>query len=190
MRETDLLPVLCERLRAGDEVAARAAYERWSSRLVGLARARLGNIVSAKEDPEDVVQSVYRSFFRRFAAGGYSVASWEDVWAMLAAIAVRKCANRRKRYAAGRRDARREVALFDQALPSALEPTPAEAAALSDTIEALLRGFDPPERAIVELSLQGYSTAEIRDRLGRAERSVQRVREQVRSLLCTWSAAR
>jgi RNA polymerase sigma-70 factor (ECF subfamily) len=50
-------------------------------------------------------------------------------------------------------------------------------------VEALLRDLDQDERPIVELSLQGYSTQEISTQLGRAERSVRRLRERVRQRL-------
>jgi RNA polymerase sigma-70 factor (ECF subfamily) len=60
------------------------------------------------------------------------------------------------------------------------EPSPEEAALLAETVEALLRGLDEHERQIIEMSLQGYSTQEISASLGRAERSVRRLRERVR----------
>jgi RNA polymerase sigma-70 factor (ECF subfamily) len=63
------------------------------------------------------------------------------------------------------------------------EPTPDEAVALAETVEELLRGLGGDERAIVELSLQGYTTQEISEQLGRAERSVRRLRERVRKQL-------
>ena len=63
------------------------------------------------------------------------------------------------------------------------EPTPDEAAMLNETVEHLLDGLSPPERAIVELSLQGYTTGEIADRLRRSQRTVRRVRERVKNRL-------
>ena len=63
------------------------------------------------------------------------------------------------------------------------EPTPEQAAVLAETVEQILAQLTPPERPIVELSLQGYSTREVSERLGRAERSVRRVRERVREQL-------
>ena len=64
-----------------------------------------------------------------------------------------------------------------------VEPTPLEAAILSETVEQLLAGLDEEERPILELSLQGYSTREISERLGRAERTVRLLREGVRHRL-------
>jgi RNA polymerase sigma-70 factor (ECF subfamily) len=50
-------------------------------------------------------------------------------------------------------------------------------------VDQLLAGLDADERPILELSLQGYTTVEISARLGRAERTVRRVRERVRDWL-------
>jgi len=63
------------------------------------------------------------------------------------------------------------------------EPTPDEAAVLAETVTGLLRQLNGDERTIVELSLQGYSTQEISEQTGRAERSVRRLRERVRKHL-------
>ena len=41
------------------------------------------------------------------------------------------------------------------------EPTPLEAAVLAETVEQMMRGLEPDDRTIIELSLQGYTAAEI-----------------------------
>ena len=56
------------RLRTGDETAAGEVFRRYARRLIGRARLRLEGL-SHKVDAEDVVQSVYKSFFHRFAEG-------------------------------------------------------------------------------------------------------------------------
>ena len=63
------------------------------------------------------------------------------------------------------------------------EPTPYEAALLTETVDRLLAGMDETERPVIELSLQGYSTQEISERLQRSERTVRRIRERVRRRL-------
>ena len=63
------------------------------------------------------------------------------------------------------------------------EPTPEQAAALAETVQQLLGRLGADERPIIELSLQGYSTEEISAELGRAARSVRRLRERVRKQL-------
>jgi RNA polymerase sigma-70 factor (ECF subfamily) len=170
------------RLRAGDEAAARDVYEWWAWRLIDLTRARLGRSIAAKEDPEDVVQSVYRSFFRRYGMGQFRVDDWHDVWALLVTIALRKCANRRQFYAAECRDPKREAAL-GPVEPNTTDPTPEDEAMLAETVERLLLRFPAEERAVVELSLQGHTVKEISATLDRPERSVYRIRDHVRAWL-------
>ena len=45
------------------------------------------------------------------------------------------------------------------------EPDPAEAAQLNDQVRHLLGGLDPEQRNLLELRLQGYSTAEAAHKL-------------------------
>lgn len=172
------------RLRTGDDAAATEVFRRYTDRLVALARSRLETSLRGKVDAEDVVQSAYRSFFTRARAGQYDLESWETLWSLLAVITLRKCVNRVEFFHAGRRDAALETPL-DVAWHTALdrEPSPTEAAVLAETVEQLLRGLDPPEREVVELSLQGCTAQEISEQLGRAERTVRRVRQFVRERL-------
>lgn len=181
---------LMDRLRAGEDAAARAVFEQYARRLVGLARKHLDTRLAAKVDPEDVVQSAYKSFFVRHREGLLEVGSWDGLWGILTLITLRKCADRAAYYRAEKRDYTREAAgaaeeeappLIDLALDR--EPSPQEAVVLAETVEALFRDLDDDERAILELSLQGLSTTEISDRLDRAERSVRRLRERLRKRL-------
>ncbi len=180
-------PELMALVRAGDEAASAEVHRRWNGRLIRLAKTRLGRTVAGKEDPEDVVQSVYKSFFRRFSGGGYQVEAWADVWALLATIASRKCSNRRELYQAGRRDARREAPLPAGGDVAAAGSSGEQAAMLSETVDRLLAGFDGDDRKIVELSLQGYSVVEIAPKVERSERTVFRVRECARTRLESWN---
>jgi RNA polymerase sigma-70 factor (ECF subfamily) len=67
--------------------------------------------------------------------------------------------------------------------PFGREPTPFEAAMLNETLEQLLAGLDADDRPILDLSLQGFSTREISEKLGRAERTVRLLRENIRHRL-------
>jgi RNA polymerase sigma-70 factor (ECF subfamily) len=178
------------RLRTGDGAAARAVFERFAHRLIGLARRQFHASLKYKVDPEDVVQSAYKSFFRGFDEGKLTVDSWDGLWGLLTLITLRKCADRVEYHRAERRDAIREVPATTDAEGTAWEtealsrePTPLQAAILSETVEQLLASLDEDERPIVELSLRGYTTQEISRQLGRPERSVRRLRERVRNRL-------
>jgi RNA polymerase sigma-70 factor (ECF subfamily) len=167
----------------------RLAFERFSRRLIGLARGHLDARLQHKVDPEDVVQSAYKSLLLRYGEGALAAEGWEGLWGLLTMITVRKCADRARFHQAERRDLRRETipASMDDA-PAwrdaiGREPTPDQAVALAETVEGLLSRLDLEERTMIEMSLQGFSTQEISEQTGRAERSVRRLRERVRKHL-------
>ena len=72
-----------EGLRRGEAHAAEQVFLRFAQRLIALARSRIDAAVRSKEDPEDVVQSVFRSFFTRQRGGQFLLADWESLWASL-----------------------------------------------------------------------------------------------------------
>ncbi len=64
------------------------------------------------------------------------------------------------------------------------EPTPAEAAALTDTLEHLMQTLPAGDRAILVLHLQGRDLPAISTQVARSERTVRRALELVRLQLC------
>jgi len=177
------------RLQSQDDGAAQELFERFAHQLICLAHRHISAGLRHKVDPEDVVQSAYKSFFLRYGAGKVDLVNWKSLWGLLTLITVRKCAERAAYHRAERRDTAREVSLQsgNDATPwldpLGREPTPLEAAVLSETVEQLLDSLDEEERPILEMSLQGYTTREISERLGRAERTVRLLREGVRHRL-------
>jgi len=170
------------RLRAGDDEAARQLFGRFAARLMALARSRLDARLRQKVDAEDVVQSVFKSFFRRDADEQFDFGSWDSRWSLLTVLTVRKCANQAQHYRRRGRDLGREAAAIDgEAL--ARDPTPEEAAVLAETLEEVMRGLTEREREMVVLSLQGKTMPEVSAAVGRAERTVRRVLDQVRHRL-------
>ncbi len=190
MAATDSFTELMARLRAGDQAAAREVFQRFVGKLIRLARGQFDSVLRRKVDPEDVVQSAYKSFFLRYDAGKLEVRDWGNLWGLLTMITLRKCLDRVEYHRAECRDVQREAAAQPGAAETApwweavaREPTPDEAAILVETVEQLLCDLDAEERPILEMSLQGYTTQEITEELGLAERSVRRLRERIRKRL-------
>ena len=186
---------LMSQLRKGDQDAATVVDRRFRDRLIALARSRLDARILRREDPEDVVQSVYRSFFRRHAAGGYDLTTWDELWSLLTVITVSKSINRAEHHLAQRRTVSGEVdGGAGDDVPDRLEqlvdrePTPLEAAILEETVEGLLRELKPQYRPIVELSLQGYTTEEIASRTDRGETTVRRQKRWIKARLLRMQA--
>lgn len=182
--------LLMDRLRSGEDSAAQVIFERFARQLIAMTRQQFDHRIAHKVDAEDVVQSAYKSFFVRHQAGKVTVENWNSLWKLLTLITMRKCADRVEYLKADRRDIGREAPQTrdaDQAGPWQLamdrEPLPEETAMLAETLEDLFRTVDEHERPILELSLQGFTVPEISQQLGRAERSVRRLRERIRKRL-------
>ena len=177
---------LAERLRTGDTATETLVVHRFAIQLVALARRHLAQRIQQKSSPEDVVQSTFRSFFKRLRRGQFDFESWDGLWSLLVLITVRKCAGRREHFLADRRDVRREVPLStafgDGDLQRVLSrgPRPDEAVVLTELVEQLLCDLSESEQQIVRLRLEGYSIAEITSVLDRADRTVRRVLARVR----------
>lgn len=181
---------LMQRLRAVDQAAATLIFQQFAQRLIGLARGHLAPQVRAKVDPEDVVQSVFRSFFVHQREGNYDFANWNDLWSLLALITLRKCGHRVEHYRAACRDVAREA--VPQASPQdsaaswefiAREPTPSEAVMLLEVMDGIMKELSARDRRIFELSLQGENSERISADVGCSERTVERVLERIRQQL-------
>jgi RNA polymerase sigma-70 factor, ECF subfamily len=177
------------RLQARDDDAARELFARFANQLIALARNHIADGLKHKVDPEDIVQSAYKSFFHRYGDGNLRAVNWNSLWGLLVLITVRKCAESAAYHHAARRDVAREVATIcgDESTssrePLGREPTPGEAIELTETMNRLFAALTDDERPVLELSLQGYTTREISQQLGRAERTVRLLREGVRHRL-------
>ena len=188
----DSFPGFLARLQARDGDAAREVFRRFARQLIALAHRQFGAGLRHKVDPEDVVQSAYKSFFHRCYEDGLEVGTWNGLWALLTLITLRKCADRVEYHRAQCRDGAREVEVAEPpdeeggapwTEAPGRDPTPLEAAVLNETVDELLASLDSDERPVLDLSLQGYTTQEISDRLGQPERTVRRLRERVRKRL-------
>lgn len=180
---------LVEELRKGDAAAAQAVFDQFARRLIGLAASRLPKSVRPKVDPEDVVQSVFRTFFQRIGKGQFHLEDWDALWTLLTVLTVRKCGHRLDQYLAARRDVRRERPVSagdkdakdsDVADPA---PTAYESMLLMETVGQVLQPLKEEDRAAVLLRLQGFSIKEISLQTGRSERTIHRALESVREHL-------
>jgi RNA polymerase sigma-70 factor (ECF subfamily) len=182
---------LMARLRTGDNDAATQVFNRFANRLIELARRRLNPQIRQKLDPEDVLQSVFRSFFVHQAAGQITgLESWDNLWALLVVITMRKCGRRIEYFRSASRDVQREIPpplssdeSSSDSGTSSDEPTPSEAAMLTETVEQLMNGLEGRHRDILSLSLQGYTVREISVQVSCTERTAYRVLKRVKEML-------
>ncbi len=197
MPDDSSFDVLLARLRNGDQSAAAAIYHRFGQRLIALARCRLDQRLQQKVGAEDVVQSAFKSFFPRHAAGqydGYDLHNWDDLWALLVVITLRKCSRKVDHFFGPKHDLRREVLPVASQDSSAAEwealaagPTPAEEVQLADLVQQIMSDLTEREREVLQLRLQGYTAAEIAEQIDRTGFTVhyilRRIRKQLEWLL-------
>src|SRR5262249_15364 len=99
---------LVARWRGGDQLAANELFRRYAEQLIALARSRLSAKFSQGVDPEDVVQSAYRSFFHGTRDGRYDILRGGDLWQLLVVITLHKVQHQVRRNLAGKRSITRE----------------------------------------------------------------------------------
>jgi len=180
---------LVERWRQGDEEAAAQLFRRFAHRLIGLAASRLSKPLGRRVDPEDVVQSAYRSFFSAARKGEFTLNRSGDLWKLLVSITLHKLQKQAERHAAGKRALAQERQLDGPSenafmeLVTSREPSPLEAATLVEDVQNLLRQLEPHQRPILELRLQGFDHGEISDKTELSERTVRRTLGHVKKLL-------
>jgi RNA polymerase sigma-70 factor (ECF subfamily) len=178
---------LMMRWQAGDQQAASELFARYADRLIALARGRLSAQLARRVDPEDVVQSAYRSFFAGAREGQYDLQRGGDMWRLLVAITLHKLQDQVKHHTAGKRSIRAEQnfgsedsLLGIQPHLLAQAPDPVAAVALVDEVEQLMRRLEPLQRRMLELRLQGHNLYEIAEQTQRSLSTVCRVLDRVK----------
>jgi RNA polymerase sigma factor (sigma-70 family) len=184
-------------LRAGKHAAAQQLWERYFSRLVGLARTKLRGVRRGAADEEDVALSAFDSFSRGLAQGRFPrLDDRQNLWDLLVVITVRKAIDLRQRETRQKRGGGKVAgeSVLDGLLGPeeggvgieqvvGAEPTPALAAQVAEQVERLLALLPKEEvRTVARMKLEGYTNAEIAERLGCADATVERRLALIRSL--------
>ncbi len=181
--ETDR--TLLRRLREGESDAATQLYFRYADKLQRLAQRNTNPRMQLRIDPDGIVQSVFRTFFRRVTSGQYDVGESSDLWNLLLVIALNKLRSGVAHHRAAKRDVDRTVAMPDQAVPAA-SGTAADETALSIlrmTIDEILEQWPANQREIIHLRIEGHSVDEISQKVGRAKRTVERILQRFKQEL-------
>jgi len=196
-------------LKEGDQTAAQPLWERYFSKLVVGARAKLSRLrrATADADEEDAALSAFNSFCAGAARGKFpQLADRDDLWRLLVVITARKAmaqANRQGRKKRGGGRVVEEAVLFGQNLDggdgslagleqiAARGPSPEFAAMMAEECRKLLDALDDDSLRQVAVSrMEGYNNDEIAAELGCARRTVARRLELIRKTwLATWEVA-
>jgi DNA-directed RNA polymerase specialized sigma24 family protein len=184
-------------LQAGNHLAAQRLWEGYFRRLVELARTRLRNRPRGAADEEDVALSALDSFFRGAEQGRFpQLVDRDDLWQLLVMITCRKAADlveRECRQKRGGGKVKEQWALtgppHSAGVPAGLEqvlgpePSPEFAAEIADQCRHLLGLLDCAElRTIALWKMEGYTNAEIAEKLGYVSVTIERRLRLIRSI--------
>jgi RNA polymerase sigma factor (sigma-70 family) len=178
MDEAVAMTELTRRLQGGEAQAAEELFRLYAARLTHVAEQYINSKVGRREDGADVVQSVFRTFFRRSAAGQFRIDSKAQLWRLLVKITVLKAQAKGRFHTAARRDVAAEVPDEEQAwlvVAAGREPGPEEAAAFEDLVDTLLRDLPPEYGQVLEMRLGGLGVSEIAPELGVSRQTVYRM---------------
>jgi RNA polymerase sigma-70 factor, ECF subfamily len=168
---------LLRHLRDGRADASTRLYLRYFRRLNALTARQISKDISRRIDSEDIVQSVFRTFFRRAARGDFDIPEGQEIWGLLLVIALNKARDTRDREHAGKRDARKTSAggAFDRAIESHPGRDDEALAQLRMVIDEVLLGLPDLNKRVVELRIEEYEVAEIAQQVQRSKRTVERI---------------
>jgi RNA polymerase sigma-70 factor (ECF subfamily) len=169
---------LANAVRAGDQDAAAAIFERYLLRLLALARCHLSPAVASRIDLDRVLQSAMRTFVVRLRDGRLPVDDRLDLWRFLATSIVRKVRGQMEQPAGGA-----DGTCGHPHDAFAREPTPAEAATVCEELTRIMAALTADQREIIELHLQGHTFAEIASRTGHAEQVGRRLVSRVKRMI-------
>ncbi len=169
------LDVLLSGLTTGDPAAAEQLYRAIEPYLLTIVRARLPQILRAKFDSTDVLQSVWADALCGIRDERLQFDSADHLRGFLMVAARNRLIDRIRRFGkmAAREQAGSDADPF-RFLPSA-QPRPSEEAQAAEMWEQLLITCQSEHRPILELRRQGYSMGEIGARTGFHPDSIRRI---------------
>lgn len=173
--------------KAGSESAARTLFNRYFERLLRLAKRRIGQRLVSRVDPEDVLQSAFRTFFVRVRNNEFSFRADDDPFKLLARLTVNNTLRQIAFHRAAKRNPELEAPQSNDTQDllqqiSANDPSPEVTVARVDEFEQFMSQLPALERQVLSLRLEGHSTLEIAEQLGTYDRKIRRILERIQKL--------
>ena len=162
---------LLEQIRAGDERAERALFDRYYLRLIRFARSKMALNLQRVEPPSDVAHSALKSVLMGIPLDEFQLDEGKSLWPLLATVTLHKIANR------GRRLRPHEPLNVEYLADADIAQ---DAVVLQDLVSELLEAFSfsDKRRKIIELLLQEYRPGEIAEIVEVSTRTVRRTRKE------------
>ncbi|WP_168567085.1 ECF-type sigma factor [Crateriforma spongiae] len=183
MSDTHEVSHWIDQVKAGDSLAANQIWHRYFDRLVRVVRRQLLGQNRAVSDEEDVVLSVFDSFYEAAEQGRFpNLADRDDLWYLLLRMSARKVVDKRRHDSRRRRGGRATVGSIDAAADDDQtieiigdEPSPEMVLMMRETVERFFSHLGVGQlRDLAGAKLEGYSNAEMAERFGCSERTIER----------------
>lgn len=162
--------LLLESAKNGDEAAMSELVSKYETEVRLVARLRLGNALRPHLDSLDLVQSVHKSVLLGLRSSRFDISSPEKLVALALTIVRRKVARKWRKLKRQQRLSNHFGEL--QTLPALLaglntsDPDPQHEATIVEATAQVLQGLDNTEKQMIQMRLEGYTTAEIARQLG------------------------
>jgi RNA polymerase sigma-70 factor (ECF subfamily) len=161
---------LLARARQGDHAALVQLSQQYEPKVRLVARVLLGPALRPHLDSLDLVQSVHKSLMLGLRQDKFDISNPEKLIALALTIVRRKVARqwrrlqRQERFRTKSSDSSNLAQLLSSLHGTELDP--ARTAQLNDAVEHLCTSLDATEQRMMEMHLQGYTTAEIAGEVG------------------------
>ncbi len=170
-------------VKAGDSAAANRIWQHYFDRLVRSVRARLAGQNRAVSDEEDIVLSVFDSFYNAAENGRFpDLSDRDDLWRLLLRMSARKVVDKRRHDQRQRRGGNAKVHSLNQtddddSVIEAIgnEPSPVMVLMMQESVDEFFSHLGVGQlRELAVAKLEGYSNAELAERFGCSERTIER----------------
>ena len=168
-------------VKHGDSVAANQIWQHYFDRLVRSVRQKLHGQNRAVSDEEDIVLSVFDSFYVAVEKGRFpDLSDRDDLWRLLLRMSARKVVDKRRHDQRQRRGGNVKIHTLDRAKDDenvieaiGNEPTPEMVLMMQESVEQFFSHLGVGQlRDLAGDKLEGYSNAELAKRFDCSERTM------------------
>ncbi len=168
--------------KLGDQDAAQELFDLYAEKLARLANANLENRLQRRVSGDDIVQSVFHSFFQRTANDKIKVEDARSLWNLLVTMTLAKTRSAGRHHRALKRTVESEA--HAESLDWMREglsrgPSPLEAAVFMESVEQITADLSPKHQEILSLRMLGHTHVEIAEQTALSRQTVYRVMQLV-----------
>lgn len=177
-----------ERWRNGDEYAAEVLHNRYVAKLLNLVGRHLANRFNPRLAADDVVQSVFGSFFHGAKEGRYEFECENDFWKLLLTMALNKVRNTVRHHQTQKRDLSKESFSTNSAGAEGIvahlrspQRVAREYLEFLECLDELFEHLSPREQKLLRYQVEGYTQQETAEKLNVNERTIRRMILRIRN---------